>query len=153
MQRSWLSWIRSETSLRGLTSRSSTNRWTGLAVLIAIVLQAALAGLVADGAVERVVEQQVLHDHPLVFLDLGAVGDEHGPVLGGVWQPGTSLGIILISPVLGSLVPISISHIRQLATTDERRVPAVVGDVDPDPLGHLDRVELLPLGDRDTRCR
>ena len=27
MQRSWLSWIRSETSLRGLTSRSSTNRW------------------------------------------------------------------------------------------------------------------------------
>ena len=27
MQRSWLSWIVVETSLRGLTSRSSTKRW------------------------------------------------------------------------------------------------------------------------------
>ena len=40
------------------------------------------------------------------------------PSLAGVWQPGTSLGIILISPVLASLAPTSISHIRQLATTD-----------------------------------
>ena len=38
--------------------------------------------------------------------------------LAGVWQPGTSLGIILISPVFGSLLPTSISHIRQLATTE-----------------------------------
>ena len=38
--------------------------------------------------------------------------------LAGVWQAGTSLGIILISPVLGSLLPTSISHIRQLATTE-----------------------------------
>ncbi len=37
-----------------------------LAVLVAVVLQAALAGLVADGAVERVVDQEVFHDHPLV---------------------------------------------------------------------------------------
>ena len=39
--------------------------------------------------------------------------------LAGVWQAGTSLGSILISPVLASLVPVSISHIRQLATTDK----------------------------------
>ena len=38
--------------------------------------------------------------------------------LAGVWQAGVSLGIILTSPVLGSLLPISTSHIRQLATTD-----------------------------------
>ena len=36
----------------------------------------------------------------------------------GVWQAGTSLGTILISPVFGSFAPVSISHIRQLATTD-----------------------------------
>ena len=40
------------------------------------------------------------------------------PSLAGVWQAGTSLGTILISPVLASLVPTSISHIRQFATTE-----------------------------------
>ena len=40
------------------------------------------------------------------------------PSLAGVWQPGTIFGIILISPVFGSLLPTSISHIRQLATTE-----------------------------------
>ena len=40
------------------------------------------------------------------------------PSLAGVWQPGTILGIILISPVFGSLLPTWISHIRQLATTE-----------------------------------
>ena len=40
------------------------------------------------------------------------------PSFAGVWQAGTSLGTILTSPVLGSLAPTSISHIRQLATTE-----------------------------------
>ena len=40
------------------------------------------------------------------------------PSLAGVWQPGTILGTIFTSPVFGSFEPTSISHIRQLATTD-----------------------------------
>src|SRR5258708_3224343 len=42
----------------------------GLAMMIAIILEAAFAGLVADGAVKRMVQEQVLHDHTLMFLDL-----------------------------------------------------------------------------------
>jgi len=36
----------------------------------------------------------------------------------GVWQAGTIFGIILTSPVFGSLDPTSTSHMRQLATTE-----------------------------------
>ena len=40
------------------------------------------------------------------------------PSLTGVWQPGTSLGTIVILPVAASRWPVSMRHIRQLATTD-----------------------------------
>jgi hypothetical protein len=40
------------------------------------------------------------------------------PSLTGVWQPGTSLGTIVILPVSASRWPVSIRHIRQLATTE-----------------------------------
>ncbi len=63
-----------------------------LSVAIAIILQAALAGLVANRAIERVIDQEILHDHPLVFLDLGAVGHQHGQILGGGLAPGYELG-------------------------------------------------------------
>ena len=40
------------------------------------------------------------------------------PSFAGVWQPGTSFGIIEILPVAASRVPVSTRHMRQLATTD-----------------------------------
>ena len=40
------------------------------------------------------------------------------PSFTGVWQPGTSLGTIVILPVSASRWPVSIRHMRQLATTD-----------------------------------
>ena len=42
------------------------------------------------------------------------------PSLAGVWQAGTSLGSIEISPVSGFRVPVSTRHIRQLATPDRQ---------------------------------
>ena len=51
-------------------------------------------------------------------LTLGLSVTSTVPSLAGVWQAGTSLGCILISPVLGSFVPTSTRHIRQLATTE-----------------------------------
>jgi len=36
----------------------------------------------------------------------------------GVWQPGTSLGTIVTLPVAASRCPVSMRHIRQLATTE-----------------------------------
>ena len=50
-------------------------------MLEGVVLQAALAGLVADRAVEGVVDEEELH-HPLLrLLDLGHVGAHHHAVL------------------------------------------------------------------------
>ena len=63
-----------------------------LAVLEVIVLQQALAGLVADRAVERMVDQQVFFDHRPALLHLLAVGDEHGAVLGRRLAGGHQLG-------------------------------------------------------------
>ena len=54
-----------------------------LAEAVAEVLQHALAGLVADGAVERMIEQHVFERLPLGGLGFVAVGDEDGAVLGG----------------------------------------------------------------------
>ena len=143
-----LSWIRSETSLRGLTVAFLDEAMDRLAVAEAVILQAALAGLVADRAVERMIEQQILHDHPLVLLDLGAVGHQHGPVLGRRLAAGDQLGKQLDLAGLGVLgADLDLAH-PAVGDHRERGVPAVVGDVDPDSLGHLDGVELLALGDR-----
>ena len=47
-----------------------------LAVLVGVVLQVALAGLVADRAVERVVDQHVLEDRLAAGVDLGPLGGD-----------------------------------------------------------------------------
>ena len=105
-----------------------------LAVLVAVVLEAAHPGLVADGAVERVVDQEILHDHPLVLFDLGLLVTRTVPSLAGVWQPGTSLGTILISPVLASFcADLDLAH-PAVGDDRERGVPAVVRDIDPGEL-------------------
>ena len=54
---------------------SSTNRALARAVGQGLVLQGALAPLVAHRAVERVVDQQELEDAVLGLLDLVGVGD------------------------------------------------------------------------------
>ena len=81
------------TSFLGFLCLSSSKRLCDAAVLIGVVLQLALAGLVADGAVERVVDQQVLHDLLLVGDDPGALVWTTMPSRTGVWQDGTSFGM------------------------------------------------------------
>ena len=118
-----------------------------LAVLVAVVLQAALAGLVADGAVERVIDQEVFHDHPLMLADFRAVGHEHRPVLRRRLAGGDELGDHLDLAGLGVLrADLDLAH---PAVGDDRKrgVPAVIRDVGPGELGGLDGVELLPLGE------
>ena len=51
-------------------------------------------------------------------LDSGSSANTTVASFAGVWQPGTSFGIIEILPVAASRVPVSTRHIRQLATTD-----------------------------------
>ena len=87
------------------------------AVVEAVVLQEALARLVAGRAIERMIEQQVFERRLLGRLHLLAVGDDTVPSFTGVWQPGTSFGCITIVPS-GFFSPTSTRHIRQLATTD-----------------------------------
>jgi hypothetical protein len=69
----------------------------GPAVLVAVVLQVALAGLVAHGAVQRVVDQQVLHHLLLVRDRLAALGvDDHAVAhrrLAGRHQLGDALDL------------------------------------------------------------
>ena len=148
MHRSWFSWIASETSFLGLTDPLLDEPVVGLAVLVAVILQAAHAGLVADRAVERVVDQEVFHDHPLMLLHLGAVGDEHGPVLGRRLAAGDELGDHLdLAGLRVLLADLDLAH-PAVGDDRERWVPAVIGDVDPSQLGGLDGVELLALGER-----
>ena len=84
----------------------------GDAVLEGVVLQAALAGLVADRAVERVVDEEELH-HPLLRLvDLGHVGAHHHAVLhhlGGAGRSAASASPSILT-----------RHMRHWPTTDRR---------------------------------
>ena len=96
---------------------SSIIRLVGAAELVAVVLQLALAGLVAHRAVERVVEQQAFErlrlgvPSPSSLLVTMTV-----PSLAGVWQAGTTRGCMATVPS-GFFSPTSTRHIRQLATT------------------------------------
>ena len=51
--------------------------------------------------------------------EVGPDGGTDHAAFAGVWQAGTSLGIIDTSPVSLFFVPVSTRHIRQLATTDK----------------------------------
>ena len=57
--------------------------WLLLAVLEVVVLQTAFARLVADRAVDRMIDEQGLFDLGSALLHLLAVGDEHRAVFGG----------------------------------------------------------------------
>ena len=130
---------------------SSTIRALGPAVLVAVVLQLALAGLVAHRAVERVVEEQPFERVGLRLLRAlaglarpscssgrraGRASDgsrlSYSPVtmtvpsFTGVWQPGKTFGCIVTLPSFRS--PTSTRHMRQTGDDGQRRVPAVVRD-------------------------
>ena len=60
-------------------------------------------------------------------LTLGLLVTSTVRSLAGVWQPGTSLGIILISPVLAILgADLDLAH-PAVGHDRERRMPAVIG--------------------------
>jgi hypothetical protein len=99
------------------------------AVLVGVVLQVALAGLVADGAVDRVVDQQELHHRLLVGDGAGAVGvDDHA--VGAVRLAGRlelrhrleRAGLRVRGPDLGEADPAA-------GRDRHRRVVAVVRDL------------------------
>ena len=80
-----------------------------------------------------------------MLLDPGVLVTITVPSLAGVWQPGTSLGIILIRRSWGPGADLDLAH-PAVGDHRERGVPAIIGDVDPGELGGLDGVELLALG-------
>ena len=148
MQRSWLSWIKGETSFRGIDGPLLDEAMHGLTIAEAVILQAAFAGLVADRAIKRVIEQQILHDHPLVLLDLRAVGHEHRQILRLSLAGRYKLGNHLDLAGLGILrAGFDLAH-AAICNHRERRVRAVIGNLDPDFLRHLNGVQLLAVGNR-----
>ena len=103
-----------------------------LTIAIAVILQTAFAGLIADRAIERMIEQQILHDHPLMFLDLGAVRHEHRQVFGGRLAPGNKLGEQLDLTGFGILgADLDLAH-AAVGNDRECRVPTIIRNVDPD---------------------
>ena len=130
--------------MRGLTIRLLHEPVGRLAVFEAVILEAALAGLIADRAVERVINQQEFHDHLLMFdwtFPLSVTITV--PSLAGVWQPGTIFGNHLDLAGLRVFRPdLDLAH---PAVRDDRegRMPAVVRDVVAEHLRRLDGVQRL----------
>ena len=117
----------------------------GLAVAEIVVLQGALARLVADRAIDRVPQEQVLFDHRPGLPHFLAGGDDHQAVAGRHGAAGHELGLHLDLARLG----VAIARLDQAhaATAHDRqaRVVAVVRDLDAGPLGGLDRVDALAV--------
>ena len=113
-----------------------------LAEVVAEVLQQALAGLVADGAVERMVEQQVFEGLLLGVLGLRAVGDDDGAVLGGRLAGGHDLGLHGDGAVGLAFADLDQAH-PAAGHHGQGRVPAVVRNEHAALQGRLDQVQLL----------
>ena len=86
-------------------------------MLEVIILQMAFAGFVANRAVDRMIDQQRFFHLRPAFFTASLLVTNTVPSLAGVWQAGTSFGIIVMAPVSALRVPVSTRHIRQLATT------------------------------------
>jgi hypothetical protein len=100
-------------------------------VLEGVVLQAALAGLVADRAVERMVDEEELHHPALRLGDLRALGrDDHAVLRHLRRAPGLELR---------HAVDLDQTH-AALADHRQSRVVAVVRHLDADLGGSLDQV-------------
>ncbi len=120
----------------------------GVPVAIAVILQPALAGLIADGAVERMVEQQVFERLGLRGLHLVAVGDDDRAVLDRRLAAGDELGTHGDRAVGLFLARLDQAH---AATGDhgERGMPAVARHFDTGAVGHLNHVQALVRVDLD----
>jgi len=124
-------------------TQRSTNRVT---VLEVVILQEALARLVANRAVDRVIDEEGLFDLRAALGHLVAVGDEHGAVFGRRLTGRDDFGDhrdLAGRRILGA--GLDQAH---PATGDHRkpRVPAVMGHVDSGALGGLNAVEPLVVG-------
>src|SRR5262249_51416686 len=114
----------------------------GMAVAVAIVLQLALAGLVAYRTIERVIEEQALERLGLGRLGSRAIGDDDGVVESGRlagrydlgWDDHLAIGLAFAD--LDETHPATGHH-------GESGVPAVMGDEHPGALSGLDEVELV----------
>ena len=146
----------------------------GVAVVEGVVLQAALAGLVALGAVERVVDQLEVHDAGAHLLDVRRLGEDLQAVLHDVGAGGGHHlhGHELVA-ALDHLARLDEAH-AAVAADGQARVVAEVGDVMFAPfvlvgvaavgalaqlqaghqqVGALRRLVLLAVdGDVDQRC-
>ena len=120
-----------------------------LPMLEVIILQTAFACLVADRAVDRMIDQQVFFDHRPGFAHILAIGDEDRAVLGrrlaGRHQlrhhrDGAGIGV--------ARATFDQAH---AATRHDRQpgMPAVVRNLDAGALGSLDAVEALLVADFD----
>src|SRR6185312_13499191 len=107
----------------------------GDAVLEGVVLQAALAGLIADRAIQRVIDEEELH-HPLLRLgDLGGIRAHRPAVLHHVGGAGgLELRHLLATVRDLDVVYASLGHHR------EAGVIAVVGDQDAGFEARVDHV-------------
>ncbi len=122
----------------------------GLAAAVAhrLVLQRALAALVADGAVERVVDQQELH---LSLLGLvgdrrGGLGVDHHPLGDGDRARGLRLGHPTAVARVGDLD----QALPAGADRRQQRVVAEPRDLHADPLGRPDHQGVLGHRDLDA---
>jgi len=131
-----------------------------------VVLEPALAGLVADGAVDRVVEQEkLLHVRPGVLDEVGVLRAHHHALRGHLLAGGLELGLAVDDVVALGGVPLEyVEHHRALpgagldldeahaavGRDGETRVPAVVRDLDPLTVGRLDDGLALLEGDLDV---
>jgi hypothetical protein len=121
----------------------------GLAVLEVVVLQQALARLVADRAVDRVVDEQRLLDPGPAVLDELALGDDHGAVLDRRLAARHELGHH--RDLARGRVPLTGFDQAHPAAGHDRQagMPAVVRDLLAGAAGRLDAVEPLVGPDLD----
>ena len=113
----------------------------GLPVAEVVVLQDALAGLIADGAIDGVPQEQVLLHHRPGLPHLVRGGGDHQAVGGGHRAAGHELGLHLDLARLG----VARARLDQAhaATAHDRKtgMVAVVRDLDAGPFGGLDGVD------------
>ena len=118
-------------------------------MLEVIVLQRALACLVADGAIDGVAEEQILLDHGPGFNDFWAIGHEHSAVGSRRLARGDDLG--LHRDFAGRRVFLSRLHQAHAAARNDRkpRMPAVPRNVNAGTLGNLNAIQALLVANRD----
>src|SRR5690606_27789757 len=134
---------RPETHALRLVNRLGVLALRGVLVLVVVVLELALAGLVADGAVDWMVQEEELLYGRLRLLDaLARAGDLHA--LGGRHLAGRlELGLGVRNEFVLGRVELEDRHHHRAAARDlheahaavrrdrEARMPAIMGDLDP----------------------